>query len=292
MKSGTSSLHGALSLHPDIFMSTPKEPAFFVPGRFRPKDVYADPFDDAQCEVEYLRLFDSPANKQYRGEASTHYTMLPRIPSAAERLYAFDPGARIIYVTRDPAERTISHYWWNCRFHEEVRKPLDAVRGDPLYTAFSYYAMQLQPYLSLFGRKQIHVVTMEELCNAPGETLGSICAWLGLDSIQGMTDFSKENATPSIVVQQRSWFFAKLRKSRVYKSMANLVPKPFRTFARHLNEREVDRVEEDVTEARAYLRSIQRPQIEEFEAQCGRRFICWPSVVAFNHSRCKVGAAP
>ena len=99
MKSGTTTLHAYLSRHPGLFLCTPKEPGFFSRDEryARGLDWYRELFTDAQPE-------------QLCGEASTCYSRWPHFENAAPRIAADVPGAKLLYITRDPVERAYSHY--------------------------------------------------------------------------------------------------------------------------------------------------------------------------------------
>jgi hypothetical protein len=156
MKSGTSSLHADLGSHPQIFMSTPKEPMFFSSGA------------DWRARLEgYLELFAAAGAVHYAGESSTEYSKAPRFPGVPERLHAFNPEARILYLMRDPIERAISHYWHMVRHHGERRRLPDALRREPEYADLSRYAMQLEPYVRLFGMGNVYALTFEEMVREP-----------------------------------------------------------------------------------------------------------------------------
>jgi hypothetical protein len=276
MKAGTSSLHAALRQHPQVFMSVPKEPAYFIEPCKRPRDLYGNSDTEDQCLATYLNLFAGATHQAYVGEASTHYTKLPTLSGVAERIHAFNPNARIIYLVRDPVERTISHYWWNCRRHAEVRSPLDAILGNPEYLAFSHYAMQIGAYRQLFSPEQIWLMTFEELCAAPAEHMGKLYEWLGVrPPADREVELARENVTPGTIVQQRVRSLAKLRKSRLYAPVSKIIPKPLRTMMRAANELEVDRRSVGLQELIGHLRRVQKDQVAELEDMFGRRFSCW-----------------
>ena len=112
MKCGTTSLHTYLGDHPDILMCPMKEPSHFVnseelrivwPGPSRPSF--------GNTEKDYCDLFRGGEGKLVRGESSTAYTKLHKVTGVAKRIYDFNSDAKLIYIMRDPIERTISHYW-------------------------------------------------------------------------------------------------------------------------------------------------------------------------------------
>ena len=63
MRSGTTAMHTLLAQHPDIYMSSYKEP-----------NVLANPQKDV---ADYRRLFANAPAARYRGESSTMYMILP-----------------------------------------------------------------------------------------------------------------------------------------------------------------------------------------------------------------------
>ena len=172
MKSGTTTLHEHLDSHPQIAMSRIKEPGYFV-----------EELNQRQGEDWYLSLFEQDDCFRYRGESSTHYTKLPVYRGVADRLFRFNPDVRLIYIMRNPIDRLLSHYLHNVRdpvYGRERRALLQAVRKRPDYVAFGDYAMQLEPFINLFGRNALYTLTFEALIkihNASSNnfTIGSVC---------------------------------------------------------------------------------------------------------------------
>ena len=162
MKCGTTSLHNYLGAHPQIFMTGDewKEPAYFV-----------ERLNWSKGEEWYRGLFADAGDAVYRGESSTDYTKFPHYEGVAERIARFAPDARILYLLRDPVERSISHYWWEVQWSAEGRDMLTAVRSRNIIRDVSYYALQLRQFLPHFGRERILVLSTEELSRAPEETL-------------------------------------------------------------------------------------------------------------------------
>jgi hypothetical protein len=131
MKSGTTLLWRVLASHPAIHMSTPKEPCYFVePSQLRRLQPWLWRERYWLRRDRYFKLFHSNESKIYAGEASVYYTHLPLATGVAERIWRFNPNARLIYIMRDPIERTISHYWHSVISNSEFRSPLRAIRED------------------------------------------------------------------------------------------------------------------------------------------------------------------
>ncbi len=149
-------------------MSALKEPAFFVPElRYHPKEV-----------DWYLSLFHGAGSARFVGESSTHYTKRPLFEGVAQRVSDFSPDARLIYLMRDPIDRAISHYWHNTRSSRpeftETRPMLEAIREDESYRAYGDYAMQIAPWLDLFGRAAVLPLVYEELVRDTEGTLAQV----------------------------------------------------------------------------------------------------------------------
>src|SRR5436190_20938382 len=97
-RSGTSSLHHYLNLHPEIGMSRLKETHHFV-------DNVQPPARRVEDRAEYEALF--PSDARVRGEASPSYACYPQHGGAPERISVLLPDAKFIYLVRDPIERTV-----------------------------------------------------------------------------------------------------------------------------------------------------------------------------------------
>jgi len=282
MKSGTTTLHELLSRHPQISMCEPKEPCHFIPP-----EVLASYWPEMwrrgywKSETAYFALFPAKPGARYYGESSTDYAKRPRIDGVAERIAAFNPQARFIYIMRDPVERTISHYWHMVELRGELRAPLDAIVGDPHYMEVSHYADQLAPYIERFGRERIHTLTFEELKRDPQKALRGVYAWLGVDA-----DFvpdevvAAQNVTADEVRQKRGSMslLDRLRHSDAWSAAGRYVPSPLRKMGVALVEKKVTRREVSMDTVVAHLRPLQQAQTRVLQAQLGRRFDDWTTL--------------
>jgi hypothetical protein len=170
MKCGTTSLHNYLDQHPDIAMSGVKEINFFLEGQGHwDKGVRW-----------YESHFDGSA--KVRGESSTSYTKYPQRSGVPARMCSLLPGAKLIYILRDPIERTVSHYLHAYHRSRETRSVAEALGSltDNPYVDPSRYHMQLERYLEHYPLSQILILTTEELREAPQLTLGRAVEFLGL----------------------------------------------------------------------------------------------------------------
>jgi hypothetical protein len=287
MKSGTTSLHNYLDMHPEIAMSEEKEPGYFV-AELRLK----------RGENWYASLFEPDSQYRYRGESSTHYTKLPLYRGVAERIFQFAPDARLIYVMRDPFERAVSHYWHAVRdVHHggELRRMINAVTGQPSdYLAFSDYAMQLEPYIELFGRDAIFTLTFESLVRDPQQEINHIFDWLGLQrhSIGEHSSKAHNQKPESIVGVAGAGILNRIQYSSVWDRISPLVPGRFKDWAKALAYKKVDAA--DSTAELEILRNLiaetQRRQIESLSRLLNRDFPEWGK--ADRAARGRSGSAP
>jgi len=266
MKSGTTTLHNYLNMHPDIFMSQkPKEPQYFV-----------QELNGSKGEDWYLSLFESAGDAKIIGESSTDYSKLPRYQGVAQRIASFNPDARIIYIMRDPVKRSMSDYWWNVQWSAEGRDMLTVMKKVPDITDISYYAMQLRPYIDIFGHNRVMTLTLEELSAAPKETLQQIFRWLGVDSSFILPDINRRyNTSPEKVPTVRgAHFISQLRGTFVWEVIKRIMSSQLRQRVIKLLSRPVERDLSYVEATIDYLRPIQQ-QTEELCQLLGRQFPEW-----------------
>jgi len=282
MKSGTTALHELLAVHPQVSMSEPKEPCRFVPSEILRND-WPEMWRMAfwRDEAAYLRLFRDKPLARYFGESSTDYSKLPRIPGVPQAIRGYAPDARIIYIMRDPVERTISHYWHMVEHRAETRPLLRAIQEEPHYREVSYYALQLAPYLQSFGETRVYTLTSEELRRDPVEAVQALYRWLGIsaDFVPGGVG-EKHNATSARVAQKRAGrlWLDRLRHSAFWGRAGPLLPPRLRRLGRTLVEKQVTPKETDAREALQFLRPLQRKQTEDLARLLGRNFSEWTTL--------------
>ena len=173
-KCGTSGLHYQLGLHPEIWMSSPKELNFFIEERNWPRgpDWYRSCFD---------------ARAKVRGESSPNYTAYPQHLGVPERMHSVVPDAKLVYVVRDPLERIAAHWVHNYAKRREKGDLAETLtHPNASYVVRSQYHMQLQRFLAHYPLERILVIEQEELRSAPHETLRRVFEFTGVDP--GFTD--------------------------------------------------------------------------------------------------------
>ncbi|WP_259253768.1 sulfotransferase family protein [Salinibacter ruber] len=169
MKCGTTSLYSYLDEHPEVSMSSVKEPNFFLER------------EDLSLE-EYKSLFQGEA-KAY-GEASTGYTKYPLMETDVEYMRDLLPGAKLIYLVRDPLDRIVSHFLDNASRGIE-RESLETVLQEEFdqnhYVCCSRYFMQLERYRQFYSDDQILVLPAKRLREDRRATLTDVFKFIGVD---------------------------------------------------------------------------------------------------------------
>lgn len=167
-KSGTTTLYKWLCAQPEVAEATLKEPCYFSDNWSRGLDWYRGLFAKA------------PAGTLV-GEASTNYSDPEFSDLAARRIHDTIPGARLIYLLRQPVDRLRSEYRFRRRraraagsLTEAIRQPGNSYLGRSLYHA------RLTPYIELFPREQICVVRFEDLVDEHQEAWSTVLRHLGL----------------------------------------------------------------------------------------------------------------
>ncbi|NEN89698.1 MAG: sulfotransferase [Okeania sp. SIO3H1] len=181
-KSGTTSVWSYLKQHPQVFMSKPKEPNFFIfegvklPYYSGPDDeetlirkLYQGTITDFET---YQTLFQDVGEARAIGEASVRYLYFPQ---AAERIKKYIPDAKMIIMLRNPVNRLYSQYVMNVRDLLEPLPLSEAITAEDErisknwdcawhYTKLSSYYNQVKFYLDLFSPQQIKVIIYEYFC--------------------------------------------------------------------------------------------------------------------------------
>jgi Sulfotransferase domain len=188
-KSGTTSLHLYLDQHPDIEMTSVKEPHFF-----------SDDEHYATGPEFYADLFSSAAaNARYRGESSTGYMIFPGVP---KRICTTVPECRLVFLLRNPIDRAISHYRWLVGLGLETRDFRAAFESDRHDTPdprtgragnYGYiyqegcYSSNLDRFAAEFPADQMQLLVAEQLRSDPLTCLNQCCAFLGLEPYVSVT---------------------------------------------------------------------------------------------------------
>lgn len=236
MKGGTTTLFYDLGRHPDLYMPDPKEPEILV------RETGA-----AAILAAYDYHFRAARPGQRCGEGSTAYTKRPDHEDVARIAHdALGPDVRILYMTRDPVARAVSHYLHD-RQHGMVGPGFaEAVRTHPRYCDYGRYAWQIAPWREAFGDANVLEVALESYSADRIAWLDRICAFLGVDPARlGPVDtaFKANSAQDQKAIDQPLLRLAV--ESRLYQNVVKgLLPRALRERVRRavLPSAEVEQV--------------------------------------------------
>lgn len=191
-KAGTTSLYDYLNQHPQIYMSSIKEPRFFaLEGDkldFRGPAQGINRTSVTKWE-QYCQLFQEVTTEKAIGEASTIYLSNPKAP---DRIKHYLPEVKLIAILRDPAERAFSSYvhlvrdgYENLSFTEGLEAEATRIKENwqPLwyYKERGFYYEQLQRYFTIFKPEQIKICLYEELAADSTAVIQQLTRFLGVD---------------------------------------------------------------------------------------------------------------
>ena len=182
-KAGTTALFDYLAEMPALELPPVKETHFFDDE---------ERVDWSAPDYERYHALFSERDRLW-GEATPIYFYWP---NALERIRAYNPAMRLIFLFRDPIERAWSHWKMEYARGKETKPFGWCIRegrarmanGSPYrgfhrvysYVERGFYGRQLARALRLFPRDQILVLASEELKRDPTATLGTICRFLGI----------------------------------------------------------------------------------------------------------------
>jgi hypothetical protein len=173
MKCATTTMHQDLVKHPEIFCGTKELNALTdEPNRKQSgEELYRHNYRDAEAH-------------QLLGDISTHYSMLPHHDGVAEiAAKTIGPDLKIIYLVREPIARSLSHHQHMMNESSDEKMSPDVnfeIRNNPAPIAYSQYAMQLDPWIAVFGIDQIKVVKFEEYVSNRAATIAGVFEFLEL----------------------------------------------------------------------------------------------------------------
>lgn len=229
-KCGTTSLANQLAAHPEIAFCQTKEPGFF------------HQHEDWQEKLDEYHALYAPQPGQICGEASTMYTFLPEWRDTHRRLFAYNPKLKLIYIMRNPLTRILSNYSHNL-VRGFVKKPAEViVFEDATYINRSRYAVQIRPYLELFGADQLLLLLFEDYVADQQGVLQQIASFLDIQQ-EGFSQVGELHSHQSVgEYQLKNDTVRTLAQSSIARSLRSYIPATIRQpirrqFSRKLDER-------------------------------------------------------
>jgi len=172
MKAGTTTLAHALNAHEGISINQ-KELHFF---NHLSKKTFA----------WYEGQLSAPP-ENITGEGTPTYSFLPHVPYQIAQHY---PKTKILWVLRDPIQRTYSNYLHALKkggsekrtFEQAIEEELNSKTTDRFkcYAERSLYVEQIRRYLMHFSLEQMHFTVFEKFVDNPQEEINKVVDFLGV----------------------------------------------------------------------------------------------------------------
>ncbi|RKX93397.1 MAG: hypothetical protein DRP84_08515 [Spirochaetes bacterium] len=208
-KSGTTTLRILLGRHHDIYMPD-REIGFFN------NDENYD-----QGLKWYEKFFDKWNGEKAVGEKTPSYFFHPKTPARIKKCL---PDAKIIFIFRNPVDRSYSHYWHDVR-KAEIKESFEGVIKKEIkgeiqdfkrrYLEISTYIIHLKRWERYFSKSQMFFLTLEGLNK---EKLREVLKFLEVDENFDFGKLKKYN----IGGAPRSRTLSKLSQHRFIKKIPYL----------------------------------------------------------------------
>jgi Sulfotransferase family len=193
-KAGTTALHAALAQHPEVFVTTPKEPKFWLCDG-APPPAWSGPGDAHSRQEwiwradEYAALFAQAPAGSVRGESTPFYLWNH---GAHRRIAEGLPDVRLIAVVRDPIDRAYSnwmHLWSDgleplADFEEAFAREDERVHAGwaPFwrYRDLGRYGEQLEHLLGYVDPARVLVLRYRDVVDDPAAAVERVCRFLDI----------------------------------------------------------------------------------------------------------------
>lgn len=263
MKAGSTSLYNYLREHPHVFMTSYKEPEFFVAEKNWKRGVRW-----------YEGLFVGAGDALAVGEASTSYTKFTEYRGVPERIASVLPDARLIYILRHPVDRIRSMYEHMVITGRE-RRPIDEAVTDDIYVGPSLYAENISRYLEFFPREQLHVGLTDDLVADLHGSLEAVAQFLGLPATPSYSPAQRTDLKTSERRPDRR-LKTLLRDTPVAYRALERLPGPVRAGVRTLASRPpLDSRPRLSADAERRLGERLGPDLEQLQSLLGPSFHAW-----------------
>ena len=173
-KTGSTWLYECFKEHPEICVPTKDAIHYFTINHFEGLEWYN-------------KWFEPKPSEKIICDTTPSYI---RDPYTAQRIYDYNPEAKLLFVLRNPIERSFSHYWHQKR-KGKVNYNFDAplhyndVGNYDMYNMWinsSMYYSQLKSYFEIFNNNQLKVLLFDDLKEDSNKFLEEIFQFMGVES--------------------------------------------------------------------------------------------------------------
>jgi Sulfotransferase family len=277
-KAGTTFLANLLGQNPEICVAEPKEPDFLTRHHDKGESWYASCFSNPSAR-HLLDASTSYAASPLSSVPDPHVDRNTPLAGVPQRLHDLSPGAKLIYLLRNPVNRTYSSYWHNVRAGHEGRPFREALSGTSFYLRVSRYYDQLELYLDYFPRESILLLLFEDLVSEPVKTVRKCLGLLDLPPMQELNvevgqnrSFVYRSGLGSVNRMAARWGGV----NRVLKPIGRNLPKAWIGQASKVLTRRVPKIQEA---DRNYLLEYFARENEKLSRHFGMSLAAWERAV-------------
>lgn len=190
-RSGTTSLYKYLNQHPQVYMSSWKEPSFFLSDPFEPNHRVRN-------INLYKKIFTGAHNHLAVGEASTCYLYNDATPDNIKNMLG---DIKVIIILRNPVDMAFSLYNHQVRKEGERIKTFESAlkaegkrrskinfrkkcygwHANYYYFHRGLYSRQVKRYIDCFGRGRVLILLFDELVEKTRDLCSKVYRFLGVD---------------------------------------------------------------------------------------------------------------
>ena len=280
-KSGTTTLHDLLNLHPDICMSTTKEPVFWNKEHKHPDRI-----------AWYNSLF-SEKDSKVLGESTTSYMYFPEFIEAIKTNFNFSP--KFIFILRNPIDRCYSHYWYLVGRGQEKKSFEDSMNYDMqreyknyghlpnYYYHFGLYGKWLTRFYKNFNPNDIKIITLENLIFNKNETLNECLDFLKLERLDNFPNVASNKSHklshPKLYhftskTTSGKYWYTRFAKYILSKKQIDFVKQKLKTSSL-INKKKMFNYPKITEEKRLWLKSIYAEDVKTLKKLTGNKFSEW-----------------
>lgn len=274
-KAGTTSLYRYLDQHPQVFMCPLKGTNFWGYEDAR-NWLWTD--EGAPPLLQHFQVTTFPAYKASFagatdeiaiGEVSPQYF---RCPTAAERIRACMPHAKIIASLRNPADRAFSGFLMRTRRGEVVKSVREELTPQCSHVLEGFYYKRLKRYYDLFPQEQIKVFLFEEFKQNPTKLVRELFEFLEVDSDFAPDTTRRHNraAVPKNRLLNRIFY-----NPSVIRTAKTMLPHHIQQMALRLRQQNLKAPPHFPADVRRDLLMLYRADIQKLEALLERDLSLW-----------------
>ena len=181
-KAGTTSLYYYLDNHPQIIMSSIKEPNYFSNQDISLQNLFYEETIIESLE-DYHKLFPEDKTVKKYGESSVSYLFYKSVP---KKIYQYNKRSKIIILLRNPIERAYSHYLMDRRLglvNQEFSDIFEKKSGIffQQYFKLGNYTNQIKRYIDIFQEDNIHIIWYDKFKEDVAQEVSKVYQFLSVD---------------------------------------------------------------------------------------------------------------